>query len=62
MAHKSINLKYSLILMGIFIFKPVSQFLRMVLQRCGLCIEHGGFRFKKYFPNSVNNKDISKVF
>jgi hypothetical protein len=48
--------------MAMFIFKPVSQFLRMVSQRCGLCTEHGGFSFEEYFSNSVDNEDISKAF
>jgi hypothetical protein len=62
MAHKPVNLKYSLILMGMFIFKHITKFLRMVSQRYELCIEHEGFRIEKYFSNSISNEDILKVF
>jgi hypothetical protein len=42
---KSVNLKYSLVLTGMFRLKPASQF---VSQRCELCIEHGRSHFEQF--------------
>jgi ketopantoate reductase len=62
MAQNSVNLKYSLVITGMLRFKPASQSVERLSQRCKLCIEHEGAHFEQFFGNSVTKKEISSVF
>jgi hypothetical protein len=61
MAQKSVNLKYSLVLMGMFIFKCASRFVERhhSVVSCALSMED--FISHK-FVHSVSNKVVSNVF
>jgi hypothetical protein len=45
--HKSVNLRYSLVLTDNLKFKPTSQFVERGSRRCELCIEHAGSHYEK---------------
>jgi hypothetical protein len=55
-AEKSVNLKHPLVLMGVFRFKPASQFVRRTAsQLCELCTEHGGSQLETKTNKQTNS-------
>lgn len=61
-AQKPVNLKYSLVLVGMFRFKPANQFRTTLSKHYELCTEHGICNFHTIFVNSIGNKETSNIF